>query len=150
MFTQTRSHSHRHKCSCRHSWTHMCTFLLAPLHKRIRLDTMWLVWRRCTKRVNPIFSQPFSPIPNDPHKLGAWGKRGDMARQDFYGFSHNRSGLQWCFYGYCITPPTPTLPLHPPLPTRRTTKETNKVFMFNGLDALIPSAATKLSQLRAA
>lgn len=39
---------------------------------------------------------------------------------------------------------------NPPLPTHHTTKETNKVLMFNGLNTLIPPAVAKLSQLRAA
>lgn len=38
---------------------------------------------------------------------------------------------------------------NPPLPTHHTTKETNRVLMFNELNTLIPPAVTKLSQLRA-
>lgn len=85
------------------------------------------------------------PINSEPGGKGeTWPVKTFMA---FPTIAQDYNGV---FTMLLYNPPTPTLPLHPPLPTRRTTKETNKVFMFNGLDALIPSAATKLSQLRAA
>lgn len=118
-----------------------CTFLLTQLHKHICLATVGLT--AMYKMSESHFLSAFSPFPNDPHKPPSLEEKR----------RHGPSRLLWLFPQslrttmvflrcYCITP---LLPWH-----CHTTKETNKVLMFNRLNTLIPPAVTKLSQLRAA
>ena len=89
-------------------------------------SSLRLVWRQCTKRANPILSQPFLSIRMLPINSEPGGKEETWPIKTLMAFPNSRSGLQWCFYDV-IAEHTCA-----PSPTRHTTKETDKVLMFNG------------------